>query len=241
MAAPTDNKGLELAPDAGTPTGNLKFAVQAGATTGIIQKILFSALSFTTKITGLDLNSTTKWMTPNAFTLTTATESAYGTVRNASTADINGKTSTDVLTAEKMDDIFQTGMQQTGTIDQSDVDVGSTQGIVTITSVRGSTEGQMGFYQGTFDYNSDSNLEYKSLYFNNARQPLQRVGGAGTYIRSDKPLRRYPFNYIIEAAGSPVDGVGRIRMDIDTGIDGVNWDTSLTYTLDFTTRYFAII
>lgn len=241
MAAPTDNKGLNLAPDAGAIATDTYFAVQQSSAAGIIQKMAQSSMSNTTGVTGVGFDNDKTFMTPKGLGLTIATDSSSGIARLATSTNIEGKTGDNVLTAGNMDKIFQEGIQQTGNIEQTDVDTGSTEGTVTIVNVLASTYGQMAHYEGQFTYVSDSNEETKDLYFDNLRQPLQYVVGHGHYERDSVTGLKIPFTCSFNAAGAPTDGIGRVLMGINTGTAGLNWDTGETYTIDFVIDYLCVI
>jgi hypothetical protein len=242
MAAPTDNKELKLAPDAGALATDTYFAVQQDSATGIIQRLKQSVMAITTAITGQGFLDDKRFITPKGLGATVGSETNPGIVELASDSEIVSKSGTKVLSAEKMDKIFQEGIQQTGNIIQNDVDAGATQGTVTVGNVIGSTYGQMGHYEGSFAYESDSNDETKNIYFDNVRQPLQTVVGHGHYSRSDKASTlKFPFTCTFTAAGTPTNGLGRVLMNINTGIEGLNWSTGITYSIDFAIDYLAVI
>ena len=242
MAVPTDNKELKLAPDAGALSTDTYFAVQQNSASGIIQRMAQSVMAQNTAITGQGFQDDKKFITPKGLGLTVSSETSKGIIQLSQDSDIANKTGDTALSAGKMDKIFQEGIQQTGNIIQNDVDTGSTEGTVTITNVLSSTYGQMGHHEGQFTYESDSNNETKNLYFDNVRQPLQLVVGSGHYSRSDKdPTLKFPFTFTLNAAGAPTNGIGRVLMNVNTGTEGLNWSTGITYTLDFAIDYLAVI
>lgn len=220
-------------PSGGTPLATTHITVQQANADSIGQQIQWTNFLKKDIISGQQFSSETLAITPKSFADTLASETSIGTVQLASNTDITNGTGNDVLSASKMDKIFEEGIKQTGDINQSDVDAAS-QGTVTINSIRASTFGKLVYLSGQFTFDSSASEEKRSLYFNNTRVPVQYTAIGGQYERSDKVGLKLPMTLGVESAGA-----NRIRMDISTEGEGVNWDTGLTYTIDFTIQYFT--
>jgi hypothetical protein len=237
MAAPTDNKGLDTAPSAGTPTGGLKFAVQAQSSSGkIMQVILLSEFTETTEITGLDVNSTTTVVTPNAFTLTTASESRVGTNENASDAEISGQTTTHALVAEKIEQIFQSGIPAGTAISGSDFDA-ATEGTESALSLYKTTYGNRSTIEGTFTFVPNVSTDTIDIYINNIRQPQYANTGTGFIISAANPTELHAAAVSIESQGADTDGIGQIKITIGRGT--IAWVSGASYALGLNINYLA--
>lgn len=240
MAAPTDNKGLDLAPDHGTSNSLMKFAVQGNSITGIIQKITFSDLSHSAEITGLDVNDTTKWVTPKAFTETLATESRVGTVELATDAEILNKTATKALIAGNVDKILESGIPLSTAIAGSDIDA-LTEGTLTNRDLRKLTYGTRGKIEGVFTFAPSVTTKTAKIYINNIIQPNDYINtGTGTITNvTDSPTELHSLGVKIESSGTSVSGGGQIIITLGQG--STAWNTSKLYAIGLNIDYSANI
>lgn len=225
-------------PSAGTPLRTTYIPAQQDSAIDIGQRIQISDLAVNTVLSGQDFANDVKWMTPYAFDKNIGTTGQAGTVRLADDSAINALTADRVITADKNTVFMRKGIAVTGNLSATDLDP-TTEGTVSALNIDGSTYGKKGQYQGAFTYDSDSNSEGKNLYFNNARQPTKRTVGVLAYERSDQAGITLLGACYISASGAGVDGVGQVKIEIHTGVNGVNWDTGLTYTIDINLDYFA--
>ena len=239
MAQATDNKDLSQAPNAGNPQADMLHAVQQNTATGIIQKMPHSSMAITGEITGQGFLEENKFVTPAAFQATNAKESSYGTVKIADDTAIESKSGDDTLTAGRMDKIFQVGIQETGTIRQLDIDAGASDGTVTIIDFRTSTFGQLGLWNGRFTYVPDSDARVKSIFIDNMRVPVDEQSLSGNYTVNSED--KTPSIGVRLIPISDTDGIGRVRLDIGTTEEGINWDNANTYTVYINGVYFAKI
>jgi len=231
MAAPTKNEGLDtVSSNLGTLTKGTKFAVQGESTTGILQVTTFENMSESGAMTNTVDDA--KIVTPKAFFNTKATETKYGVVELADGIDIGLQQDDKVLTSARIPDIMLSAIKPDLSVQQSGVDA-ATQGTVTIVDVRGSTYGQMSFLGGTFNYASNGNADTKEIYINDCRQPLMAVEGYAAYVRNDEPTTRRKFSIKISSSGVNTNGIGQIKLSINTAQAGLNWETGKTYVIDF--------
>lgn len=222
---------LANAPNAGTLQSSTLFAVAQSTAGTKIQKMGRSAMVFTGELIGSEFGNNVKSMTPASFNDTNGNEVTPGTMYVASNTNIASKSTTKALVASKIDQIFQSGIKITGTVDNSDID-GSTQGVVNIIDVRGSTYGTFAKLVGSFTFKPNVSTRRAKIYINNVQLPIIPQAASASLTSDASPND-------IHAVGVRVENEAS-KLLITIGRGTIDWATAETYTiwinLDFVTN-----